>query len=276
MFIWSLALLLMAQPAADLPLGLLKGQAAVPLSRAQHECLAFPVDPPNDRLEGPHGDPLVSSKCEVTEFIELGGARPAKWVSARYAWVSTFTAEDPARGKDARDTAKEEEVVLFEVVGPGRTRPVWHARIDAGEYGVWRSVTPEIGATSEGDALLSVMLCVNGTGGCTQDFLHRHADGRWFPVRQTWRDHLPAGYAGRIRHGVRIDPQTLHAEAGFYGDADPNCCPREPASEWADRLITITRLALSSDKSTRGYFHGTLACLSALFTAGRYEELIDS
>jgi hypothetical protein len=38
----------------------------------------------------------------------------------------------------------------------------------------------------------------------------------------------------------------------------------------------ITRLALSSDKSTRGYFHGTSACLSALFTAGRYEELIDS
>ena len=40
-------------------------------------------------------------------------------------------------------------------------------------------------------------------------------------------------------------------------------------------MITITRLALLSDKSTRGYFHGTSACLSALFTAGRYEELIE-
>jgi hypothetical protein len=47
------------------------------------------------------------------------------------------------------------------------------------------------------------------------------------------------------------------------------------ASEWADRLITITRLALSSDKSTRGYFHGTSACLSSLFAAGRYDELIE-
>ena len=50
---------------------------------------------------------------------------------------------------------------------------------------------------------------------------------------------------------------------------------QELASEWADRLINITRLALSTDKSTRGYFHGTSACLSALFTAGRYEDLIE-
>ena len=53
------------------------------------------------------------------------------------------------------------------------------------------------------------------------------------------------------------------------------CGSRELASEWADRLSNITRLALSPDKSTRGYFHGTSACLSALFSAGRYEELIE-
>lgn len=225
--IWSLALLLIAPPADDLTSGVLKAPAVVALTRAQHECLALPVDPPNDRLQGPHGDTLISSRCEVTGFTDLGLARPAKWMAARYAWVSVFTAEDPARGKDARDTTKEEEVVLFEVVQPAQVRPVWHHRIDVGEYGVYRSVTLEIGVTSEGDALLSVMLCVNGTGGCGQDFLHRHADGRWFPVQQTWLDHLPAGYVGRIRHGVRIDVRTLHAEAGFYGDADPNCCPSQ-------------------------------------------------
>jgi hypothetical protein len=225
--IWSLALLLTAAPADSLMPGLLKGQAAVALSRAQHECLTLPVDPPDDRLEGPHGDTLVSSRCEVIGFADAGVDRPAKWVIARYSWVSIFTAEDAARGKDARDTAKEEEAVLFEVVPPGRVRPVWHQRIDSGEHGVWRSVTPEIGATTEGSVLLSVMLCVNGTGGCTQEFLNRHADGRWVPVPQTWLDQLPQGYAGRIRHGVRIDPMTLHAEAGFYGDADPNCCPSQ-------------------------------------------------
>src|SRR3989304_3708213 len=60
--------------------------------------------------------------------------------------------------------------------------------------------------------------------------------------------------------------------AGYWGEL---CGSRELASEWADRLINITRLALSPDKSTRGYFHGTSACLSALFTAGRYDELIE-
>ena len=53
------------------------------------------------------------------------------------------------------------------------------------------------------------------------------------------------------------------------------CGSTEVASEWADRLIGITRLALSPDKNVRGYFHGTTACLSALFAAGRYEELIE-
>ena len=44
---------------------------------------------------------------------------------------------------------------------------------------------------------------------------------------------------------------------------------------WADRLIGITRLAFSPDKNVRGYFHGTSACLSALFAAGRHEELVE-
>ncbi len=53
------------------------------------------------------------------------------------------------------------------------------------------------------------------------------------------------------------------------------CGSAEVASAWADRLISVTRLALSPDKNVRGYFHGTSACLSALFAAGRHDELID-
>ena len=60
--------------------------------------------------------------------------------------------------------------------------------------------------------------------------------------------------------------------AGYWGEL---CGSETLASEWADRLLTITRLALSADKSTRRYFHGPSACLSALFTAGRYDELIE-
>lgn len=53
------------------------------------------------------------------------------------------------------------------------------------------------------------------------------------------------------------------------------CVSKELAASWADRLIDITRMALSPDRSLRGYFHGTSACLSALFSAERYQELID-
>lgn len=88
------------------------------------------------------------------------------------------------------------------------------------------------------------------------------ADAR---TRAAWLDRLfEAHAADQIPYIEQL--------AEYWGEL---CGSRELASEWADRLINITRLALSTDKSTRGYFHGTSACLSALFTAGRYEELIE-
>lgn len=88
------------------------------------------------------------------------------------------------------------------------------------------------------------------------------ADAR---TRAAWLDRLfEAHAADQIPYIEQL--------AEYWGEL---CGSSALASEWADRLITITRLALSSDKSTRGYFHGTSACLSALFTAGRYEELIE-
>jgi hypothetical protein len=53
------------------------------------------------------------------------------------------------------------------------------------------------------------------------------------------------------------------------------CASREVASAWADRLVGTTRMALSPDKSVRGHFHGTAACLSALYRAERYPEIVD-
>src|SRR5262249_54422486 len=183
-------------------LGLLPAQVAVTPAHAQHECLELPVGPPNDRLQGPHGEALISARCDVVAYEVLTSAAPARWTAARYRWTSLFTAEDAARGPAARDTVTEEEVVLFDASQAAQIRAVWHTRFETGPYAIWRSVTPEIAPTGEGTTLLSVMSCLNGTGGCGQEFLHRHADGRWCPVRQTWLDQLPSGYTGRIRHGV--------------------------------------------------------------------------
>jgi len=53
------------------------------------------------------------------------------------------------------------------------------------------------------------------------------------------------------------------------------CASKETASAWADRLLDVTRMALSPDPSLRGFYHGTSACLSALFTAERHDEIIE-
>jgi hypothetical protein len=207
-------------------LGVLPPQANVTAARAQKQCIGLPVNPANDRLQGPHGDSLVGTHCEVVSYQGLGGPQ-ARWIIALYRWTSLFTAEDKTRGPSARDTVTEHEAVLFEAIATGQVRPVWHERIETGEYSAWRSITPEVASTSPATTLLSVMMCVNGTGGCGQEFLQRHADGRWYGVRQDWLDQLPTGFIGRIRHGIRIDPTSLRGEAGFYGDRDPNCCPSQ-------------------------------------------------
>lgn len=60
--------------------------------------------------------------------------------------------------------------------------------------------------------------------------------------------------------------------ADYWGDL---CASPETSSRWADELIGITRMALSPDKNLRGHFHGTLACLTSLYAAGRYDDLLD-
>jgi hypothetical protein len=208
-------------------LGLLTAQAAVPETEARHHCLSLPVAPPDDRLEGPHGDSLISTQCAVRLFQPLELPSADRWFVAQYRWTSLFTAEDAARDPAGRDTVVEDEAVVLAAAPSQQVRPVWHARFEAGPFGVWRSITPELAAASGSARLLSIMSCVNGTGGCGQEFIQRHADGHWAPVRQVWLDQLPAGYAARLQHGIRIDPRTLRADGGFYGPGDPNCCPSE-------------------------------------------------
>jgi hypothetical protein len=60
--------------------------------------------------------------------------------------------------------------------------------------------------------------------------------------------------------------------ADRWGDL---CASKEVASAWADRLIDLTRQALGPDRTQRPFFKGTSACLSALYRAERYDELID-
>jgi hypothetical protein len=54
------------------------------------------------------------------------------------------------------------------------------------------------------------------------------------------------------------------------------CRSPELASRWADDLISPVRLTWSAERRAGGgYFKGTSACLSALFKAGRHEEILE-
>jgi hypothetical protein len=84
-------------------------------------------------------------------------------------------------------------------------------------------------------------------------------------TRAAWLDRLWAAQeADQIPY--------IESLGDFWGEL---CASKPVASSWADRLIGIVRLALSPDKSVRGHFHGTAACLSALYRAERYQEVVD-
>ena len=84
-------------------------------------------------------------------------------------------------------------------------------------------------------------------------------------AREAWLDRLWAAHEAD-------DIPYIETLADHWGEL---CASKEVASEWADRLVGITRMALSPDPKVRGYFHGTSACFSALFRAERYAEIID-
>ena len=232
-------------------LGLLSAPTPVPATQAGKVCVQLPKQEADDEIQGPHGDSLIASSCTVASLGPIDSTAQPRWMTAHYHWTSVYTAEDSSRGAAARDTAIEEEVVVFRTAAPGNLIPVWHGRFETGDHGIWRSVTPEV-APARGGTLLSVMQCFNGTGGCSQEFLLRHPDGRWYPVRQAWLDQLPRGFEGRIRHGVRIDPKTLRGKAGFYSDRDPNCCPSQNLivhlTVRADSLVLLRQVVQPAPK----------------------------
>ena len=81
-------------------LGLLTGQPTISEIVVRQHCLTLPVDAPNDRLQGPHGDFLISANCEVVPDQPSDGPLPAGWITSRYRWISVFTAEDTAQAPD--------------------------------------------------------------------------------------------------------------------------------------------------------------------------------
>ena len=79
-------------------------------------------------------------------------------------------------------------------------------------------------------------------------------------TRDAWLDRL---WEAHSADGIPY----IEALADHWGEL---CASNEAAAKWADDLLGTTRMALSPDKKLRGFFHGTSACLSALYRAQRY------
>lgn len=58
----------------------------------------------------------------------------------------------------------------------------------------------------------------------------------------------------------------------YWGDL---CASADVASRWADKLIGTCRMAWSPDPNLCGFFKGTSNCLSALFAAKRYNDILE-
>jgi hypothetical protein len=216
-----------ARGAQTILAGVVMPPVAVPADEARATC-PVTIDSSATAYEivGPHGATRFAQTCTVGEFSDLGRAGGAAYSYVRYRLTSEFTAEDSARGPQARDTVPEEVVILFRDGDTPRQRlAVWQMRYEVGPYGVLRSITPRVADESAG-VLLSVQECVNGTGGCGQDLLYFRR-GTWAPVTETWWGQLPGNIRDRILHGMLIDPRTLRAEGGLYRGTDPNCCPSD-------------------------------------------------
>lgn len=52
------------------------------------------------------------------------------------------------------------------------------------------------------------------------------------------------------------------------------CVTPELASRWADEFMPVVESVWSPSASGHGFFKGTTACFSALYTAGRYDDLL--
>ena len=68
------------------------------------------------------------------------------------------------------------------------------------------------------------------------------------------------------------DMPYLEALIDHWGEL---CVTPEIASFWADEFIEVVKMIWAENSPAGGYFQGTAACLSALFTAGRYAEIIE-
>jgi hypothetical protein len=83
-------------------------------------------------------------------------------------------------------------------------------------------------------------------------------------LRQRWLE--------RLWQAIQDDDMPYIELLGdYWGEL---CVAPELASRWADEFMPVVESVWSPNASGHGFFKGTSACFSALYTAGRYDDLL--
>lgn len=163
----------------------------------------------------------IARRCHAVSMSTLGETDDSVWAVVRYR-DTVITLMRPPAG-DPPDTVIYDDVILAgRRVADQRGVIRWHARRDRSieflDTLMWRS-TPH-------GTFLEVQNCLNGTGGCAMEYLHRRA-GRWRPITQPFiaqlKNRLPSSYS--LHKGQRVDLATLSGMWPVAQPGDGNCCP---------------------------------------------------
>ena len=199
--------------SAQDPVGVLMSQP-VTWSELGRRCLSPP--PRANRA-----DSLSLRRCHVLRTETLGATDDTTWTMARY--LDTVITVFRSTVAEPPDTVVYDDVILAGRRGNEELTVIrWHARRDRSieflDTLIWRS-------TAHG-TFLEIQNCLNGTGGCSMEYLHRRA-GRWRPMSQPFladlARRLPPSYS--LHKGRRIDLATLSGTAPVALPTDGNCCP---------------------------------------------------
>ncbi|MDD2389455.1 MAG: hypothetical protein PHP23_06965 [Desulfobacterales bacterium] len=84
---------------------------------------------------------------------------------------------------------------------------------------------------------------------------------------------LRGKWLDRLWEAIQDDDMPyIESLSEFWGAL---CVTSECASRWADTFLSTVRAMWQSSPEQQGFFKGTTACLSALYTAGRNEDILD-
>lgn len=160
---------------------------------------------------------ITRAVCQVRGATSLGSEGGTEWSVVRY--LREVIVADTAWA----DTMPLDELVLVgRAPGADSARVVWHlVRERTFEFLDTLLWTPTARGT-----FLEVRICLNGTGGCSTEYL-RFRDDAWRAVAQPFvralQQRLPPDH--RLHKGRRLDLATLDGVWPVAAPGDANCCP---------------------------------------------------